>query len=146
MSVSLERGLSSHFQWGLWPPKLRTIAPQISFVPFCMSLRLQCEHQLPFCNMTAFAIHGCHLIGPCKTVEFYCTKYVEFYIFLHILTFPRNPTLALESWRDIGDEYKPFEAFLAKVGQEDSIHPSSEPCAHPMRLSEFITLMPLSPS
>ena len=92
-----------------------------------MILRLQCEHQLPFCNMTAFAIHGCHLIGPCKIIEFYCTKYVEFCIFLHILTFPRNPTLALESWRDIGDEYKPFEAFIAKVGQEDSIHPSSEP-------------------
>lgn len=30
------------------------------------------------------------------------------------MTFPRNPTLALESWRDIGDEYKPFEAFLAR--------------------------------
>ena len=66
--------------------------------------------------MTAFAIHGCHLIGPRKIVEFYSTKYVEFRIFLHILTFPRNPTLALESWRDIGDKYKPFEAFLAKVG------------------------------
>ena len=114
ISMSLETGLASHFQWGLWPPELRTTALQISFVPFCMILRLQCEHQLPFCNMTAFAMHGCHLIGPRKIVEFYSTKYVEFCIFLHILTFPRNPTLTLESWRDIGDEYKSFEAFLAR--------------------------------